>query len=227
MTMAATMTVTAVAARARVLVVDDKQSVLELMERILGEAYEVMITSDPTRALALLARERFDVLLTDVRMPPASGFDLLAAARRCAQPPRVVMMTGYASIPDAVAAMRQGAFDYLAKPLEAEEISLVVARASQEPAVRPGGEGGEGGRDPAAPGRGEWPADVDRVDVDFHEAVAAARDRASHGYLVALMRQFQGNVTRAATRAGMTRESLHRLLRKYDVRSETFKAGDR
>jgi DNA-binding NtrC family response regulator len=201
--------------RAQVLVVDDRENVLELMARVLGEAHEVTTTADPLRAMELLADGRFDVLLTDVCMPEADGFELLAAARRCAAPPRVVMITGFASIPDAVAAMRQGAFDYLPKPLEAEEIALVVARALEQR-----------GADPAAgPGHAAAAADGEAVvETLFHEAIASARDRASRDYLVALMRQFHGNVTHAATRAGITRESLHRLLKKYGVRSEGFRS---
>jgi DNA-binding NtrC family response regulator len=218
-------------ARAQILVVDDRESVLELMARVLGEAHAVTTTADPNHAMALLARSRFDVLLTDIRMPQASGFELLAAAKRCAHPPRVVMMTGFACVPDAVAAMRQGAFDYLPKPLEAEEIALVVARALQE--AEAGAESGTPGaargdvRSGGASGTeglgGGDPGNSGGVAMVFHDAVAAARDRASRDYLVALMRQFHGNVTHAAIRAGITRESLHRLLKKYDVRSESFK----
>jgi DNA-binding NtrC family response regulator len=217
--------------RAQILVVDDRESVLELMARVLGEAHAVTTTADPNHAMELLARSRFDVLLTDIRMPQATGFELLAAAKRCARPPRVVMMTGFACVPDAVAAMRQGAFDYLPKPLEAEEIALVVARALQEPepagaSGAPGPAGGDARRGAASgtesPAGGDL-GETDEVPMVFHDAVAAARDRASRDYLVALMRQFHGNVTRAATRAGITRESLHRLLKKYDVRSESFK----
>ena len=59
--------------------------------------------------------------------------------------------------------------------------------------------------------------------MPYKDAVAGARDRVSRDYLVALMTEFGGNVTRAAERAGVERESLHRLLRKYGLRSEDFK----
>jgi two-component system response regulator AtoC len=61
--------------------------------------------------------------------------------------------------------------------------------------------------------------------LPYKDAVAGARDRVSREYLVALMQEFGGNVTRAAERAGVERESLHRLLRKYGLRSDDFKAG--
>ncbi len=192
--------------RGQVLVVDDKESVLELMSSILGTAHDVVTTPDAVAAVTLMEERPFDVVLTDVRMPGVSGFDLLAAAQRCTAGPSVVMMTGYASIPDAVEAIRRGAFDYVAKPLEADEIMLVIARALQARLCR--------GCEHAPEG----------VTTEFRDAMVAVRDRASRDYLVTLMRQFRGNVTRAASKAGMTRESLHRLLKKYGVHSETFKA---
>jgi transcriptional regulator of acetoin/glycerol metabolism len=62
--------------------------------------------------------------------------------------------------------------------------------------------------------------------IDFRDAMVAARDHASREYLVSLMHSFYGNVTHAAKQAGMTRVSLHRLLRKYAVHSPTFKPED-
>lgn len=192
--------------RSTVLVVDDKAAVTELMARILGFAYDVTCACSAQEATALLEQREFDVVLTDVKMPGASGFEVLAAARRRSAATSVILMTGFASIPDAVVAMRQGAFDYVAKPVEAADVQLVVARAL-EARVRC-----LDAQTPAA-----------EVGTGFHEAVVAARHRASRDYLVALMRQFRGNVTRAARQAGMTRESLHRLLKQYSVHSEQFK----
>jgi DNA-binding NtrC family response regulator len=192
--------------RASVLVVDDKPSVLELMASILGDSYEVTTAEDPARAVALLGTVRFDVVMTDVRMPGSSGFDVLAAVRAQDPDASVVMMTGYASIPDAVTAIRRGAFDYVAKPLEAEDVRLVVARALEHRRERAR--------------EASW---ADPRSTDFHEALVAARDQASRVYLVRLMEQFRGNVTRAAEQARMTRENLHRLLKRYGVRSDAFK----
>jgi DNA-binding NtrC family response regulator len=59
--------------------------------------------------------------------------------------------------------------------------------------------------------------------MPYREAVDLARDRVSREYLAALLLEFEGNVTRAAERAGMERESLHRLLKRYGVRSDDFK----
>lgn len=197
----------------KLLLVEDERLVrITVRDALVRAGYQVTDLGDGAAALRAAEAARFDVVLTDVRMPQVTGFEVLAAARRGPEPSRVVMMTGFACVADAVAAMRQGAFDYLPKPLEAEEIALVVARALQEPDGEGSAEGGAAAGVPA-----------EEVAAVFHDAVAAARDRASRDYLLALMRQFHGNVTHAALRAGVTRESLHRLLKKYGVHSEAFK----
>lgn len=194
----------------RILVVDDRQSVLELMATILSSAHEVTTQSDPAAAMALLAQARFDLVLTDVCMPGADGFAVLAAVQRASPATPVVMMTGFASVPDAVLAIKKGAFDYVVKPLDADDVGLVVARAlAESPGAR-----GLARLDGEAPPTGP-----------FKDAIAVARERASRDYLVALLTEFHGNVTRASERAGVTRESLHRLLKKHDVHSEWFKRG--
>ena len=115
--------------RARVLVVDDKENILKLLARILGETYEVTTASDGNRAIALLAAQHFDAVVTDLRMPGADGFEVLRVAKTRSPETEVVMMTAYATVPDAVQAMKQGAFDYLAKPFDPDDAALVVARA--------------------------------------------------------------------------------------------------
>jgi DNA-binding NtrC family response regulator len=118
--------------RPRVLVVDDKENMLKLLGRILGERYDLTTASDGAAALERLARERFDVVLTDIRMPGADGFEVLRAARATtAPPPEVILMTAYGTVQDAVEAMRLGAYDYLQKPFDPDDAALVVARAAE------------------------------------------------------------------------------------------------
>jgi DNA-binding NtrC family response regulator len=204
----------------RVLVVEDRPSVLKLMATILGAGHEVTTASDGAAALTLLGETAFDVVLTDVRMPGASGFEVLRAVRDGAARTSVVLMTAYANVPDAVAAMRLGAYDYVAKPLEADEIALVVARAAEHARQL-------GGSRPLAalPGPDGHAAEerLQDLSVGFRSAVEQARDRASAEYLDRLMRHFHGNVTQAAAQAGMTRESLHRVLKQHGIRPERFR----
>jgi DNA-binding NtrC family response regulator len=201
---------------AHVLVVEDKANVLKLMATVLGDRYRVTACASGTEALERLGREAVDVVLTDVRMPGAGGFEVLQAARRHAAAPAVVMMTAWANVSDAVDAMRLGAFDYVAKPLEADEIALVVARAVEHRR--------DVAQDPGARERAEPPVRQPAVEdaVSFRRAVEEARDRASRDYLTRLMARHRGNVTQAARQAAMTRESLHRVLRRYGIHSERF-----
>jgi DNA-binding NtrC family response regulator len=208
----------------RVLVVEDRPSVLKLMATILANGYAVTAASDGAQALSLVGSAPFEVVLTDIQMPGVTGFDVLRAVQSRAPRASVVMMTAYANVTDAVSAIKLGAYDYIAKPVDADEVSLVVARAvahHQDEVAAPGLASACGAVDD---GTGQ----DDDLPVCFHQAVEDARDRASHRYLVRLMQVFHGNVTLAAKRAGMTRESLHRVLRKYGVRSEPYKehAGD-
>jgi DNA-binding NtrC family response regulator len=205
--------------RPRVLVVEDRPSVLQLAATVLETAYDVTTAGDGATALALIDSAPFDVVLSDVRMPGADGFEVLRAVQRCSPRTPVVVMTAYANVPDAVAAMRRGACDYVAKPLDADEIRLVVARAV---ALRRG----VGEPDHAYPlPQVDFEIEPRGVSLGFHRAIEEARDRASRAYLLELLRAFGGNVTQAAFRAGMTRESLHRVMRKYGIRARGPTSG--
>jgi DNA-binding NtrC family response regulator len=120
----------------RVLVVDDKENMLKLFERILADGYETSTAGDGSRALALVATESFDVVVTDIRMPGAGGFELLRAVKARSPATEVVMMTGYGTIADAVQAMKMGAYDYLEKPFDPDAAAAVVARAAERKRVR-------------------------------------------------------------------------------------------
>ena len=116
--------------RARVLVCDDKENFPKLFRRILpDDRFDVVAAGDGTRALALLAAGDFDVVVSDIRMPGADGLTVLREARARDPEVEVILMTAFASVADAVEAMRQGAYDYLAKPFEPDEAVLVVERA--------------------------------------------------------------------------------------------------
>ena len=122
--------------RARVLVVDDKENILKLFARILGDAYEVTSAADGGRAISLIGGQEFDVIVTDLRMPGADGFEVLRAAKARSPETEVVMMTAYATVQDAVTAMKEGAYDYLQKPFDPDDATLVIARALERKRLR-------------------------------------------------------------------------------------------
>jgi DNA-binding NtrC family response regulator len=122
--------------RARILVVDDKENILKLLVRILGEDHEVTTAGDGGRALSLVASQEFDVVVTDLKMPAADGFEVLRAVKARAPDTEVVMMTAYATVADAVEAMKQGAYDYLQKPFDPDAAARVVGRAVERRRLR-------------------------------------------------------------------------------------------
>jgi len=120
-------------ARARILVVDDERSMQEFLEIFLrGEGYEVATAGDVASARAMLESDDFDVVISDIQMPGGSGLELLHAARDASPDAIVIMITAYASTETAIAAMKEGAYDYLTKPFRVDEIRLVVEKALEK-----------------------------------------------------------------------------------------------
>src|SRR6516164_1711211 len=100
----------------RILILDDEPDVAKSWVRILEAAgYTCLATTEPEQALRLLESEHLDLLLTDLRMTGMDGMEMLRQARKIDQHIQVVMLTGYASLESAVAAVKAGAFDYLSK----------------------------------------------------------------------------------------------------------------
>ena len=113
----------------RVLVVDDEPDMVENCARILKRAgYECLTTSDPRAALALIESERPDLLLTDLKMPGMDGMELLRRAREADPALPVILITAFATIESAVAAIKDGAFDYLPKNFGVDQLRVAVER---------------------------------------------------------------------------------------------------
>ena len=114
----------------RVLVVDDERSMRELLSITLRQAgYEVTVAEGGDAAIERLRRERFDLIVTDLRMQGTDGMAVLRAAREHASDTVVVVMTAYASTETAVEAMQLGAYDYVTKPFKLDEIRVTLANA--------------------------------------------------------------------------------------------------
>jgi two-component system response regulator AtoC len=119
------------------LVVDDDAAVRwSLSETLAEEGHEVLAAESAEHALAQLAEYEPDVILSDIRMPGLDGIDLLMRVREQAPSVDVVLMTAYDDMPTVVRAMREGAFDFLVKPLESVELDAVLARALADRRIR-------------------------------------------------------------------------------------------
>ena len=113
----------------RILVVDDEENVLVTIEAILRmDGYDIDTAGSGERALELIGQNDYDVVLTDLRLEDMSGQDILAAIRQRSPATVSVMLTGYASLESALAALREGAYDYLIKPSDPEELRATVRR---------------------------------------------------------------------------------------------------
>ena len=113
-----------------ILVVEDEKILrISLTDALKAEGYIVFAVADGNDALAALAEGDFSLVLTDIRLPGASGAEILQKSLTESPLTPVIMMTAYGSIKDAVSAIRAGAFDYITKPFDLDEILLTVAKA--------------------------------------------------------------------------------------------------
>ncbi|HEX9443489.1 MAG TPA: sigma-54 dependent transcriptional regulator [Candidatus Binatia bacterium] len=114
----------------KILIVDDEENVRALFKRVLEkEGYEVRAAAAAEEALEKLGVETFDLVLTDLKMPGMDGLELLRRAKAASGTTPFIMLTAFGTVQSAVEAMKQGAHDYLLKPVDNEELKLVVERA--------------------------------------------------------------------------------------------------
>ena len=116
-----------------VLVVDDEKSMCDLLSIVLKkDGYRVKVAQDGFSAAKLIRENDFDVVITDIQMPRSNGLDVLDAVNKMRPHTPVVMMTAYATAETAVEAMKKGAYDYISKPFNIEDIQLIVKNAVEK-----------------------------------------------------------------------------------------------
>ncbi|MBI2001930.1 MAG: sigma-54-dependent Fis family transcriptional regulator, partial [candidate division NC10 bacterium] len=124
-------------AKGSMLVVDDEEVVRDSLARWLEEdGYRVDTAADGQAALTKLGEQAYAILLVDLKMPGIDGLQVLAQARTLQPDAAVIIMTAYATVDTAVQAMKQGAYDYLVKPFEPEELSLMVGKLTNTQALQ-------------------------------------------------------------------------------------------
>jgi DNA-binding NtrC family response regulator len=152
----------------RVLVVDDHRQARESMTEVLRAAgYDMQCAASAFEALKLLEREKFDCIVTDLKMPGMDGIEFMIQIEQRRLDAQVVMVTAHASVTTAVEAMRHGAFDYIEKPFNADQLERLVGQALRH--------GGMVRQDapPQGQGRGAVPPEM----IGSSEAMRTLRER--------------------------------------------------
>ncbi len=117
----------------KILVVDDEQSLREVLSIMLKRTgYAVTSVADGEEAVELLTKEIFDLVITDLRMPKVDGMEVLKAAKSASPETVVLVITAFATADSAVEAMKQGAYDYLTKPFQVDEVQLIIRNALEK-----------------------------------------------------------------------------------------------
>ena len=121
----------------RILVVDDEESMRDVLKRLLSaEGYVVSLAENGKKALDVLGTERFDYILSDIRMPVMGGVELLREITARKVPGTVIMMSAFGTVETAVEAMKLGAYDYISKPFMSDEILLTLRKAQERESLR-------------------------------------------------------------------------------------------
>jgi two-component system response regulator PilR (NtrC family) len=122
-----------VTSKGRILVVDDERSMQEFLEIFFRrEGFEVVTAPDVDSALLAIDADDFDMVISDVQMPGRNGLEVLRAVKETSPETIVIMITAFANTETAIAAMKEGAYDYITKPFKLDELSLVVEKALEK-----------------------------------------------------------------------------------------------
>lgn len=194
------------------LVVDDEEIVRESLASWLAEdGYQVEVAPDGKAAVAKLAEKPYAVLLLDLKMPGMDGLAVLTEAHRLQPDAAAIIMTAYATVDTAVAAMKQGAHDYLVKPFEPEELSALVGKLVQQQAVR---------------ARGTILTPMD-LEIALPGTPSAGKPEPGDSlkeverrHIAATLRQQNWNISRTARALEIDRVTLYNKIKRYQIRED-------
>ena len=114
----------------RILLADDDRSLRRVLQfKLEKNGYDVTAVADGKAALEKLRDQEFDLLLSDIKMPGLDGLELLAEARQLHPALKVILMTAHATVAQAVQAVKLGAFDYITKPFDDDQLFVVIDKA--------------------------------------------------------------------------------------------------
>jgi DNA-binding NtrC family response regulator len=230
-----------------ILVVDDEESMRHFLSKTLRrEGFDVATARDGPEALSLAQERPPDLALVDVRMPGMDGVAVMRSLRASLPRLPVVLMTGYGTVHHALVAMKQGATDYVTKPLRVDAVRDTVARAlaGAAGAERPHTLREAAPAEPILPVAP--PAPAESAELPERMVIAWLRERAeARGlpavssedglrevvrlaevvYVDELLRMTHGNISRAAEMAGITRPNLHRKILDLGLDANAYRGA--
>lgn len=117
----------------KVLIVDDDQTIAdELKELLMDDGHDVRVVNSGEDGLKVLGEERFDIVFLDIKLPGMDGVEVLKDIKSKPQSPYIIMVTGYATLETAIESMKSGAFDYISKPFDIDQINKSIDSIIQE-----------------------------------------------------------------------------------------------
>ncbi len=123
--------------RVSILIVDDEESVRDsLYNWFIDDGYQVECAENAKKALSLLQEKEFDIVLADIKMPGMDGMEMHRRIKTLAREPVVIIMTAFASVDTAVQALKEGAFDYVTKPFDPDDLSHLIRNAATQVALK-------------------------------------------------------------------------------------------
>ncbi|MBI5188077.1 MAG: response regulator [Nitrospirae bacterium] len=123
--------------KGKILIVEDEKGMRDVLQILLeGEDYTVMATSGGEDGLSCINNDTFDLVITDIKMPRVDGFEILKKVKEVSPDTLVIMITAFGTTESAIEAMKLGAYDYIHKPFEIDEIRLIVKKAIEKKKLR-------------------------------------------------------------------------------------------
>ncbi|MDP3434136.1 MAG: response regulator, partial [Bacteroidota bacterium] len=116
-----------------ILIVDDEESVRDsLFNWFIEDGYRVECAENAKKALSMLESDNFDIILADIKMPGMDGLEMLKRIKSLRKESIVIMMTAFATVDTAVKALKDGAFDYVTKPFDPDDLSHLIRNSSKQ-----------------------------------------------------------------------------------------------
>lgn len=199
----------------RLLLADDEQLYRETTAQLLRKAgYLCTCVNDAEAAITALRTQPFDLVLSDLNMPGNLKLELLRAGRQDWPNVPLIVVTGVPSLPTAIESVRLGIADYLIKPVKFDILLQSVQRILAERREAATGEGNGGSASPAKQ------LDPNTLATGSREDALGSTDKS---YFQTLLQQYHGNVSKAALHAGLSRQTLHKLLKKHNIYAADFR----